>query len=75
MAVGSSDFHRFEYGLDFLEVEVRDLTTAGALEWDGEDAPGLRQMLGTFSAQIAEEAMDGAQPNIASADPIVATGF
>jgi hypothetical protein len=57
-----------EYGLDFLEVKVRDLAAAGAFEWDGQDAPGLRRMLGTFSAQIAEVAMDGAQANMASAN-------
>ena len=75
MTIGAPDFHRLEYGLDFLEVKVRDLAAVGALKWDGKDAPGPLQMLGTFSAQIAEEAMDGAQANIASANSIMVSGF
>jgi hypothetical protein len=67
VAIRTGDFHGGEHGLDFLEVEVGDFAGAGAFEGDGEDAPGLCQMFGALSTEIAEKAMDGTEADIAGA--------
>ena len=52
-----------------------DFAGAGAFEGDGEDALGLRQMPGMLAAEIAKEAMDGTEADIAGADSVVPGAF
>ena len=52
-----------------------DLTSAGAFEWNAQNALGLLQMLRIMPAQVAKEAVDGAQTHVARADLIAPTRF
>jgi len=68
-------FHGLEHRLDFVRVKMLDLTGAGALEWNAKNALDMLQMLGALATQIAKEAVDGTQADVARADLIVPNGF
>ena len=74
-AVPAGAVNDAQHGLDFSEVQMLDFPRASAFEGHAQDPLGMFQVLGMLGAQIAEEAVDGAQAHVARAGPIAPARF
>jgi hypothetical protein len=68
--VGRSATDPIEHGLDLRKLQVLNLAHGRALEWNAQDALGLRQVLRLLGTQEAEETVNGTEPDIARTDRV-----